>query len=228
MAKGKILIVEDDRDIVEMVAYNLKEEGYETLSALNGEDGVQLARKRQPNLIILDIMLPLIDGFEVCKILKNDDMTADIPIIILSAKSQETDKVVGLELGADDYVTKPFSPRELIARIRAILRRDREHRHTSKIQQRGDITVDSSRHKVTVSGEEISLTFTEFKLLEFLAQRPGVVLSRDQILDAVSGDEAVVCDRTVDAHVKSLRRKLGKAKDYIETIRGAGYRFKEV
>ena len=228
MAKGKILIVEDDRDIVEMIEYNLREEGYETLSALNGEDGVELASKEHPDLIILDIMLPIMDGFEVCRALRSNDITARIPIIILSAKSQETDKVVGLELGADDYVTKPFSPRELIARIRAILRRDREHRHTSEIQQRGDITVDSSRHKVTVSGEEISLTFTEFKLLEFLAQRPGVVLSRDQILDAVSGDEAVVCDRTVDAHVKSLRRKLGKAKDYIETIRGAGYRFKEV
>jgi two-component system alkaline phosphatase synthesis response regulator PhoP len=228
MAKGKILIVEDDRDIVEMVEYNLKEEGYETLSAVNGEDGVELARRQQPDLIILDIMLPIMDGFEVCRTLRSSDVTAQIPIIILSAKSQETDKVVGLELGADDYVTKPFSPRELIARIRAILRRDREHRHTSKIQQRGDITVDSCRHKVTVSGEEISLTLTEFKLLEFLAQRPGVVLSRDRILDVVSGDESVVCDRTVDAHVKSLRRKLGKAKDYIETVRGAGYRFKEV
>lgn len=228
MAKGTVLIIEDDRDIVEMVEYNLKEEGYETLSALNGEDGVELARRQQPDLIILDIMLPIMDGFEVCRTLRSNDVTAQIPIIILSAKSQETDKVVGLELGADDYVTKPFSPRELIARIRAILRRDREHRHTSKMQQRGDITVDSCRHKVTVSGEEISLTFTEFKLLEFLAKRPGVVFSRDQILDAVSGDEAVVCDRTVDAHVKSLRRKLGKTKDYIETIRGAGYRFKEV
>ena len=228
MAKGTVLIIEDDRDIVEMVEYNLKEEGYETLSALNGEDGVELARRQQPDLIILDIMLPIMDGFEVCRTLRSNDVTAQIPIIILSAKSQETDKVVGLELGADDYVTKPFSPRELIARIRAILRRDREHRHTSKMQQRGDITVDSCRHKVTVSGEEISLTFMEFKLLEFLAKRPGVVFSRDQILDAVSGDEAVVCDRTVDAHVKSLRRRLGTAKDYIETVRGAGYRFKEV
>ena len=228
MAKGKILIVEDDRDIVEMVEYNLKEEGYETLSALNGEDGFELARRQQPDLIILDIMLPIMDGFEVCRTLRSNGITAQIPIIILSAKSQEADKVVGLELGADDYVTKPFSPRELIARIRAILRRDREHRGTSKIQQRGDITIDSCRHKVTVSGEDISLTFTEFKILESLAHRPGVVLSRAQILDAVSGDEAVVCDRTVDAHVKSLRRKLGKAKDYIETVRGAGYRFKEV
>jgi len=227
MAKGKILIIEDDRDIVEMVEYNLEEEGYETLSALNGEAGLELARRQHPDLIILDVMLPLIDGFEVCRKLKSNDVTADVPIIILSAKSQETDKVVGLELGADDYVTKPFSPRELIARIRAILRRGREPRSARRIE-RGDVVIDSTRHKVVVRGEEISLSFTEFKLLEILAQRPGVVFSREQILDAVSGYESVVCDRTVDAHVKSLRRKLGKAKDYIETIRGAGYRFKEV
>ena len=227
MAKRKILIIEDDRDIVEMVEYNLREDGYATLSALNGEDGVNLARSEQPDLIILDIMLPIIDGFEVCRTLKSDDTTAHIPIIILSAKSQETDKVVGLELGADDYVTKPFSPRELIARIRAIMRRGLEQQ-LSRLIERGDIIIDSAKHKVTVVGKEITLTTTEFKLLEHMAQRPGVVLSRYQILDAVSGDDAVVCDRTVDAHVKTLRRKLGAAKDYIETVRGAGYRFKEV
>lgn len=227
MSKGKILIVEDDRDIVEMVEYNLKEEGYETLSALNGEEGLKLARSGKPDLIILDLMLPAIDGFEVCRILKNEDMTANIPIIILSAKSQETDKVVGLELGADDYITKPFSPRELLARIKAILRRGREPQ-ISHIINRGKIVIDSRRHKVTVSGKEISLTSAEFKLLKSLAQRPGVVLSRDQILDEVSGPDSMVYDRTVDAHIKSLRRKLDKAKDYIETIRGVGYRFKEI
>lgn len=226
MGKGKILIVEDDRDIVEMVEYNLKEQGYETVSVLNGQKGIELAKKEQPDLIILDIMLPVTDGFEVCRILKNDQRTSNIPIIILSAKSQETDKVVGLELGADDYVTKPFSPRELIARIRAILRRGREHRLDEKTE-RGDIIIDKVRHKVTVGKEEIALTFTEFRLLEFMARRPGAVFSRDQILDAVSGDDAIVCDRTVDAHIKSLRQKLGKAKNYIETVRGAGYRFKE-
>ena len=227
MSKGEILIVEDDRDIAEMVEYNLREEGYETLSAFNGEEGVKLAKKESPDLIILDIMLPIIDGFEVCRILKKEQVTADIPIIILSAKSQETDKIVGLELGADDYITKPFSPRELIARIRAIMRRGRALSFSSCIE-RGDIVIDSTKHKVTVGQKVISLTFTEFKLLEFLARRPGVVFSRDQILDGVIGDDAMVCDRTVDAHVKSLRRKLGTAKDDIETIRGAGYRFKEV
>ncbi len=227
MAKGKILIVEDDRDIVEMVEYNLREEGYATVSALNGEDGVNLAGREQPDIIILDIMLPIMDGFEVCRTLKSDDATARIPIIILSAKSQETDKVVGLELGADDYVTKPFSPRELIARIRAIMRRGTEQQAGS-IVEKGDIIIDSAKYKVLVGSEEIPLTTTEFKILEYMARRPGVVLSRYQILDAVSGDDSVVCDRTVDAHVKSLRRKLGAARDYIETVRGAGYRFKEV
>lgn len=227
MGKRKILIIEDDRDIVEMLEYNLKEEGYETVSALNGEQGIVLAGKERPDLIILDIMLPIIDGFEVCRTLKNDDRVSHIPIIILSAKSQETDKVVGLELGADDYVTKPFSPRELIARIRAIMRRGAEQQ-LSGIVKKGDMIIDSAKYKVMVGGEEIALTTTEFKLLEYMARRPGVVLSRYQILDAVSGDDTVVCDRTVDAHVKSLRRKLGTAKDYIETVRGAGYRFKEV
>jgi DNA-binding response OmpR family regulator len=226
MSKAKILIIEDDRDIVEMLEYNLSEAGYDTISALNGRDGVELAGKERPDLIILDIMLPIIDGFEVCRMLKNDDTVAHIPIVILSAKSQETDKIVGLELGADDYVTKPFSPRELIARTRAILRRGQGQQSGNKIK-RGDIAIDSTRHKVTVESGEISLTFTEFKLLEFMARRPGVVFSRAQILDAVSGEDTMVYDRTVDAHVKSLRHKLGTAKDYIETIRGAGYRFKE-
>jgi two-component system phosphate regulon response regulator PhoB len=227
MSKGKILIIEDDKDIVEMLKYNLMEEGYDIFTSLNGEDGIALARKERPNIIILDIMLPIIDGFEVCRMIKNDDITAGIPIIILSAKSQETDKIVGLELGADDYVTKPFSPRELIARIRAILRREKGQQFSNRIK-RGNIVIDSTKHKVTVRGEEISLTFTEFKLLEFMARRPGVVFSRANILDAVSGEDAIVYDRTVDAHIKSLRHKLGSAKDYIETVRGAGYRFKEV
>ena len=227
MGKTKILIIEDDRAIVDMLEYNLQEAGYETVSALNGEDGIALAARERPDLIILDIMLPIIDGFEVCRMLKNDNAVAHIPIIILSAKSQEADKIVGLELGADDYVTKPFSPRELIARTRAILRRGQGQPADSRIK-RGDISIDSTRHKVTVGSEEISLTFTEFKLLEFMARRPGVVFSRAQILDAVSGEDTMVYDRTVDAHVKSLRQKLGTAKDYVETIRGAGYRFREV
>lgn len=226
MSKEKILIIEDDHDIVEMIQYNLKQEGYATLSASDGKEGVDLARTKHPDLIILDIMLPTMDGFEVCRILKNEPVTADIPIAILSAKSQDTDKVVGLELGADDYVTKPFSPRELIARIKAILRRGRQEHFWSRIQ-RGDLAIDSTRHKVTVRGREISLTFTEFRLLEFMARRPGVVFSRNQLLDGVFGQDSMVYDRTVDAHIKSLRQKLGTAQDYIETVRGVGYRLKE-
>lgn len=211
-----------------MLEYNLQEAGYETISALDGRDGVTLASKEKPELIVLDIMLPIMDGFEVCRAIKNDGVVAHTPIIILSAKSQETDKIIGLELGADDYVTKPFSPRELIARIRAVLRRGRGlHQPGDKIK-RGDIIIDSARHKVTVGSREISLTFTEFRLLEFMARRPGVVFSRARILDAVLGEDAIVYDRTVDAHIKSLRHKLGAAKDYIETIRGVGYRFREV
>ncbi len=227
MARGKILIVEDDRDIVDLLTFNLEEENYETLAALDGREGLAMAYRQQPDLIILDIMLPGIDGFEVCRSLRADKATAHIPIIMLSARSQETDKVVGLELGADDYVTKPFSPRELIARIRANLRRNHSVEAGGHLIL-GDLVIDSIKHKVTVQGERVKLTTTEFKLLEWLAQRPGQVLSRDQILDAVAGYDAVVSDRTVDAHVKSLRRKLGPCKDYVETVRGVGYRFKEV
>jgi phosphate regulon transcriptional regulator PhoB len=224
MGKGKILIVEDDRDIVEMVEYNLKQEGYTAVHAFNGEKGIELAGKEKPDLIILDLMLPAIDGFEVCKRLKQQQSTSAVPIIILSAKSRETDKVVGLELGADDYVTKPFSPRELLARIKAVLRRHKE-RPAEEIKT-GQVVIDSAGHKVLVKGREVELTATEFRLLECLARRPGVVFSRNQLLDAVGVDGSMVYDRTVDAHIKSLRRKLGRAKDHIETVRGVGYRFR--
>jgi DNA-binding response OmpR family regulator len=224
MGKGKILTIEDDHDIVEMVEYNLKQEGYATIHAYNGEKGIELAEEESPDLIILDLMLPAIDGFEVCKQLKQQQSTSIIPIIILSAKSRETDKVVGLELGADDYITKPFSPRELIARIRAVLRRHKEQ-PAGEIKT-GQIVIDSAGHKVLVKGREVELTATEFRLLECLARRPGVVFTRNQLLDAGGVDGTMVYDRTVDAHIKSLRRKLGSAKDHIETVRGVGYRFR--
>jgi DNA-binding response OmpR family regulator len=226
MSKGKIELIEDDHDIVEMIEYNLKEEGYRTVSAFDGKNGIEIAKREKPDLIILDIMLPAIDGFEVCRILRQQESTTHIPIIILSAKSRETDKVVGLELGADDYMTKPFSPRELIARIKAVLRR---HKEQPPVEiKRGLIVIDSIKHKVLVKGQEVELTATEFRLLETLAKRPGAVFSRNQLLDAVGSDESMVYDRTIDAHVKSLRRKLGGAKDYIETVRGIGYRFREI
>ncbi|MFH1552257.1 MAG: response regulator [Candidatus Omnitrophota bacterium] len=226
MAKEKILIVEDEKDIAEMIEYNLRKEGYTTLSVLNGEKAVSLAKKERPNLVILDLMLPDIDGLEVCKRLKKNEITAQIPIIMLTAKSREADKVAGLEVGADDYLTKPFSTRELMARIKAVLRRW-EPSSAHKVIKEGFIVIDSVKHKVTVNDREVLLTHTEFKLLGFMAQRPGVVLSRDRLLDGVFGYDAKVYDRTVDAHIKSLRKKLGKANCYIETVRGAGYRFKE-
>ena len=232
MAGEKILIVEDDPDIAEMISYNLGKEGYGIVLTDNGEDAVARAQKEHPAIIILDIMLPGMDGMEVCRTLKQADETRHMPIIMLSARSQETDKVVGLELGADDYVTKPFSPRELIARIRAVLRRGSaldtgDIGDAGQVVRSGEVAIDSLRHRVTVSGTEVALTSTEFKLLEFLAQRPGEAITRQQILDSVFGYSSDVYDRTVDTHIKTLRKKLGQAKGCIETLRGVGYRFKE-
>ncbi len=227
MAKEKILIVEDDADITEVIEYNLKKEGYRTISASRGEDVLSVTKRQKPDLIILDLMLPGIDGLEVCRNLRKKDSTAQMPIIMLTAKSQEADKVVGLELGADDYMVKPFSPRELIARIKAVLRRSKRLL-SKKVTESKDIVIDSLKHKVTVQNKEVILTPTEFKLLEFMVQKPGIVLSRDEILDNVFGYESSIYDRTVDTHMKSLRKKLGKAKNYIETVRGMGYRFKEI
>jgi len=226
MSVKKILIVEDDLDIAEMVSYNLKKEGYKTSFVSNGRKAVNLIKNQKPDLIILDLMLPEIDGLEICRILKSKEDTLAIPIIMLTAKSQETDKVIGLEMGADDYLAKPFSPRELIARIKAVLRRYNVVLPSKRIIIH-DVSVDSLKYKVAVFNKEISLTLTEFKLLELMIQQPGVVLSRDKILNEVFGYNADIYDRTIDTHMKSLRRKLGKARKYIETVRGIGYRFKE-
>lgn len=226
MARERILIVEDEEDIIEMISYNLKKEKYEVISVTDGENAVSVVKAERPSLIILDLMLPKLDGLEVCRILKSHDLAKKIPIIMLTAKSQETDKVIGLELGADDYITKPFSPKELIARIRAVLRRYKSDVDDKTVEISG-IVIDRNRFKVTISGKDIILTPKEFKILEFMAKRPGRVLSRDKILDGVFGYESSVYDRTVDAHIKSLRKKLGKAKTCIETVRGMGYRFNE-
>ncbi len=222
----KILIIEDDRDIAEMIEYNLQREGYVVLKVFDGQEALPAVTRHRPDLVILDIMLPSVDGLDICKALRRDETTIDLPIIMLTAKSQESDKVIGLELGADDYVTKPFSPRELMARVKAVLRRTKVDKSSSKTSF-GPVIIDHKRHRVDVDGQEVMLTATEFKLLDFLVQKTGAVVSRDQILDAVFGYSSEVYDRTVDAHIKSLRKKLGPAKDYIETIRGFGYRFKE-
>jgi two-component system, OmpR family, alkaline phosphatase synthesis response regulator PhoP len=227
MGKGKILIVEDEQDISEMVTYNLNKEGYDTISAVDGEKAIDLATRKLPDLVVLDLMLPNIDGLDVCKILKQDATTKQIPIIILSAKSQVEDKIVGLELGADDYMTKPFSPKELIARIKSVLRRERIEKAEKRIIA-GNLSIDIIKHKASISDKEITLTPTEFKLLVFMAERPGEVLSREKLLDHVFGYDSSSYDRTVDTHIKSLRKKLRKLKDLIETVRGTGYRFKEL
>jgi len=223
----KILIIEDDKDIVEMIKYNLKKEKYTVASSITGKQGFSSAKKDRPDMILLDLMLPDIDGFEVCKLLKNNELTGRIPIIMLTAKSREADKVAGLELGADDYLTKPFSPRELSARIKAVLRRV-DAPKLSRKTARGILLVDSVKHKVYVEGKEVLLTHTEFKILEFMIERPGVVITRNKLLDNIFGYDSEIYDRTIDAHIKSIRKKLQTARDYIETVRGSGYRLKEV
>jgi len=225
--REKILIVEDEKDIVKMLEYNLKKEGLRTFSVRDGEDAVDFANKQQPDLVILDLMLPGMDGLEVCKNLKNNSKTASIPIIMLTAKSQESDKVVGLELGADDYMTKPFSPRELIARIKAVLRRMKGKDELPEVFKKGTLTIDFSKISVAVKGRPIELTAKEFELLKTLLGAKGRVLSRDYLLDTVWGfDHAMeIQTRTVDVHIRTLRKKLKSESKRILTVKNYGYRF---
>jgi two-component system phosphate regulon response regulator PhoB len=230
MSKGTILVVDDEEDILELIRYNLAKEGYTVLCAASGEIAVQVARAESPDLIVLDLMLPGIDGLDVCRILKNDPKMNVFSVIMLSAKGEEADVVSGLELGADDYITKPFSPRVLLARVKTALRRQKapsqpDAETTLKIYK---LKIDPKRHEVTVSGDLVDLTHTEFKLLHFLAQQPGVVFTRDHIVDAIHGHDYPVTDRSVDVQVVGLRKKLGECGNYIETVRGVGYRFKQI
>jgi two-component system phosphate regulon response regulator PhoB len=227
MPKERILIVDDEEDILELLSVNLKREGYEVLRAENGEDAVSMASTEKPDLVILDLMLPGVDGLTVCKMIKGSSLTKHIPIIMLTAKGQEVDIVKGLEQGADDYVTKPFSPKILLARVRTVLRRKTEKEPAAKTIKRKDLVIDTERYQVFVKGTAVELTHTEFGILIALTRRPGMVLSRYQIVDAIHGTEHVVSDRAVDVQIVALRRKLGKVGDYIETVRGVGYRFKE-
>ena len=229
MAQAKILIVEDEEDVLELVRYNLEKNGYATESAMDGRQAMEKARSKSPDLILLDLMLPEIDGLEVCKLVKKDPKTSSIPVVMLTAKGTEADIVAGLEMGADDYITKPFSPRVLMARVKAVLRRkDNETDVDKRVIRVHNIEVDPGRHRVLVDGEQINLTSTEFSLLRFLAARPGWVFTRYQIVDAVHGSDYPVTDRSVDVQVVGLRKKLGQAGQYIETVRGVGYRFQEV
>jgi len=228
MAKEHILVVEDEEDILELLRYNLAKEGFRVTGVLSGEEAVRAARSTPPDLIVLDLMLPGMDGLTVCRELKMDAKTREAPIIILTAKGEEADIVAGLELGADDYVIKPFSPRVLLARLRAVLRRRQaEPAPVSDSLKLHEMTIHPGRHEVLVQGRPVDLTATEFRLLHFLARRPGWVFTRAQIVQGVQGEDYSVSERAVDVQVVGLRKKLGPAGKYIETVRGVGYRFKE-
>ncbi len=232
MSAGKILIIEDESDVAELLAYNLSKEGYETSSTKDGIAGLRRSRDMQPDIVILDLMLPGMDGWEVFRRLKNERTTAHIPVIILTAKADEADKILGLELGADDYITKPFSPREMLARIRTVLRRKHsdKDREWPEVIQCGQLRIDRGRFEVTVKGKVTPLTTKEFELLYALAANRGRVLSRDRLLDMVWGQEEFVEPRTVDVHITRLRAKLSGrsgSERYVETVRGIGYRFRD-
>ncbi len=229
--KADLLVVEDELDLQELLQYNLSRDGFSVRSVGTGEDAIKAVRQQQPRLILLDLMLPGMDGLEVCRKLKSDEATSDILVVMLTAKGEEADIVAGLELGADDYVTKPFSPRVLLARIKAVLRRaslsDTVTQDETTALIIGDLTIDPDRHEVRVAGESVSLTRTEFLILQLMGRRPGRVFTRAQIVQGAQGDLVAVTDRSVDVHIVSLRRKLGAVGKYIQTVRGVGYRLEE-
>ncbi len=222
-----ILIVEDEKDIVDLISYHLSQSGFSVITALDGPSGLERAKKERPGLVILDLMLPGMDGKDVCRALKSNPLTQSIPILMLTAKTEEVDRVIGFELGADDYVTKPFSPRELVLRVKAILRRKEAPAEGEKMIRIGELLVDIDRHQVSIKNNPVQLTSTEFKLLVELASNRGRVQTRERLLDKVWGYTYEGYARTVDTHIRRLREKLGKTGDLIETLRGVGYRFRE-
>jgi two-component system phosphate regulon response regulator PhoB len=227
-AKKTVLLVDDERDLVDLITYNLQRNGYEVLSALSGLEGLEIARREHPDIILLDLMLPGIDGTEVARRLKADATTASIPIIMLTAKSEETDVVVGLTLGADDYVTKPFSMKILLARLSTVLRRgDNGASPDSGMVKIGPLTIDTTKHEVAINGEPVKLTLTEFKLLVALAGARGRVLTRDQLMDKAMGADVFVTDRAIDVHITAIRKKLGDSAWLVHTVRGVGYRLRD-
>ena len=227
MAKENILIVDDEEDVLELVRYNLDNNGYGTETATTGEEALTKSRAKLPDLVILDLMLPGIDGLEVCRKLKSDTKTQHIPVIMLTAKGEEADIVTGLELGADDYVTKPFSPKILVARVRRILHRTIARDLEKAPVKIHELTIDPARRQVLIKNKPVDLTFTEFNILYALAKKPGLVFTRYQIVDALHGNDYLVTDRAVDVQIVGLRKKLGSCSKYIETVRGVGYRFKD-
>ena len=227
MRPQTILVIDDERDLIELVRYNLEKGGFDVIGATKAEAGLEIARLNSPDAVILDIMMPGQDGLEVCRQLRSDARTARIPVIMLTAKASEADRVVGLEIGADDYLAKPFSPRELVARVRALLRRTSPAEMSNDVIRNGDLVIDVPRHEVAWKGKPVVLTATEFRILHFLAARAGRVCSRTDIIDDALGTDVAVIDRTIDVHVTAIRRKLGKGGELIETVRGFGYKFRE-
>jgi len=224
---SRVLIVEDEPDLAELVRFHLTKAGFATEVAHTGRAGLEAIRRARPALVVLDLMLPDLSGTDVCREVRADAKLRDLPILMLTARAEEVDRVVGFELGADDYVTKPFSPRELVLRVRAILRRSEGEPQKSVVFQRGDLLLDSERHRCTANGAEVELTAKEFRLLEMLMSRPGHVMTRQRLLDDVWGSDITVTERTIDTHLKRLREKLGAAGESIETVRGVGYRLAE-
>ena len=225
MSKPAILVVDDEEDIRELVELNLSREGYSVLTCETGEQALEQAAKEMPDLIVLDLMLPGIDGLEVCRRLKADPKTRRIAVVMLTAKGEEADIVTGLELGADDYVTKPFSGKVLVARVRRLLRRQKDEADERAVVSIHELTIDPGRHEVLVAGQAVAMTLTEFNILHLLARRPGRVFTRYQIVDSIHGSDYLVTDRAVDVQIVSLRKKLGPCAKYIDTVRGVGYRF---
>lgn len=227
---GKIVVIEDEADIREVIEHNLSREGYKVAASPDGEEGLRLVKKNAPDLVLLDLMLPGLDGIEVCRRLKADPMMQGIPVIMVTAKGEESDVVLGLGMGADDYVTKPFSPKALVARIKAVLRRGslKEINSEGKRIIVGEVVVNAERHEVRIEGKPVVFTATELRLLHFLASHPGRVFTRDHLLSRVISEDAMVVHRNIDVHIRSVRKKLGPHRNLIETIRGVGYRFQDV
>ena len=224
----RIVMIEDERDIVELVKYNFRKEGFELESFNRGKEGLEHLRRSQPDLVLIDILLPDLDGFEICKRLRTDERLKSVPVIFLTAKGEEIDRVLGLEIGADDYVVKPFSPRELVARVKAVLRRQERAIEKPEVVEVGDLVLDSRTQEVRVRGRVVDLSTLEFKLLHFLASNPRRIFSRDRLLDAVWGRDRFVTPRTVDVHIRRLREKIesqANKPQYLQTVRGSGYRF---
>jgi len=227
MAKAQILIVEDDRSLAEVLDYNLRQDGYQTVVANDGQDALRQARLRSPDLVVLDLMLPLVDGLEICRRLRADPVTRNILVLMLTAKTEETDQVVGFSVGTDDYVAKPFSVKVLLERIRALLRRRDGNVNNGSVLVSQGVMVDRERHRVTVEEKPLDLTPSEFGLLEALVRQPGRVFSRSELIDAALGGDSLVLERTIDVHIRSLRKKLGPHGVLVETVRGIGYRFRD-